>query len=156
MARWKLTSEAHYLNVVKDCEWESKETNRETGRQAVTRYKVPRLLDPKDPVDFNYKDDGIIVCHPGKGLPRDIEFEGPPTPTMEPLDDEARAISDAERPNWHDPINEFSAISYSDRLVINMQKQIDAILANQSVPASALAPANAVDPKAFAELQAQV
>jgi hypothetical protein len=155
MARWKLT-EPHYLNVVgrSSVEWESKETNRETGRQAVTRFKVPRLLDPKDPADFNYKDDGIIVCHPGKGQRLDIEFEGPPTPSMEPLDDEAQALSDAERPNWHDPINEFSAMSYSDRLLESLSKRVAEQEARTSVPI--MQQSKGVDAKAFADLQEKV
>jgi hypothetical protein len=58
-------------------------------------------LDPNIEADWNYTErvgnnvvDGkIIVCHAGKGEPRDIIFEGSPTPGMLPLDDEARAIS---------------------------------------------------------------
>jgi hypothetical protein len=154
MARWKLI-EPHYLNAIhKDqVEWERKETDQITGRQARIVYKVPRYLDPKDPADFTSKDEGIIVCHEGKGQPRDIVFEGPPTPSMEPLDDEAQAISDAERPGWHDPINEFSGISFGDRLIMNMQEQIAEIKANQ---APTIAPASGVSREEFDALQAKL
>src|SRR5215475_3133892 len=132
MARWKLI-EPHYINCIgKDqAEWEHKETDRNTGRQARLVYKVPRLLDPKDQADFNYREDGIIiVCWEGKGKPRDIVFDGPPTPGMEPLDEEAEAITERYRPEWHDPINEFSAISHSDRLLMNLQEQVAEMKSN--------------------------
>src|SRR5262245_65754009 len=103
MARWKLTSEAHYLNTVGPSitEWEHKETDQQSGRQGRKVYQVPRYLDPRDPTDFTHKDDGIYVCWPGNGQPRDIEVEGPPTPTMEPIDDEGKDISDSDRATWH-------------------------------------------------------
>jgi hypothetical protein len=154
MARWRLT-EPHYLNAVgsDQAEWEHKETNRTTGRQARLVYKVPRYLDPKDPADHNQNGD-IIVCHVGKGQPRDIVFDGPPTPSMEPLDDEATAITEAERPSWHDPINEFSAVSFQDRLLMNMQEQMARIQAKQDAEPT-LVPAGTVSRKEFDELQAK-
>lgn len=102
MARWRLRI-PHYLNVLPETEWEQKETDLLTGKQARKVYKVPMYLDPKDPTDCNYPGE-IIVCHDGKGQPRDKVFVGPPTPDMEPLDAEAEAISAAEAPNWVDPI----------------------------------------------------
>jgi hypothetical protein len=155
MARWKLI-EPHYLNAIggDQAEWEHKETNSTTGRQARVVYKVPRYLDPKDPADHNHNGD-IVVCHVGKGQPRDIIFEGPPTPAMEPIDDEATAISDAERPNWHDPINEFSAISFQDRLMMNMQEQIARIQAKQD-GAPTLVPAGSVSREEFVALQTKL
>lgn len=106
MARWKLL-EAHYLNI-EDCFWEQVETDRETGRQRRKQYPVPMHLDPKNPADCNYRPAGgnvliggsseevgaIIVCHKGKGERRDLVFYGDPTAGMEPLDDEAREISE--------------------------------------------------------------
>jgi hypothetical protein len=105
MARWKLT-EPHYLNSP-DCYWEQTETDRESGKQKRKKYMVPIHLNPNDPSDWNYKsgqqhisqggnaftDGDIIVCHEGKGEPRDIVFTGDPTPGMEPIDDEAKKIS---------------------------------------------------------------
>lgn len=104
MARWKLMN-PHYLNVIPGAEWESKETDVETGRQARKVYKVPMYLDPKDPKDCNYPGE-VIVCHEGKGQSKDIEFVGLPTPDMEPLDDEAREITAAHSHKWLRPFDE--------------------------------------------------
>ena len=99
MARWQLT-EAHYLNVP-GTKWEMQLTDRVTGRPKRTIFAVPMHLDPNIEGDWNHVDrignnilDGkIIVCHEGKGDPKDIVFIGTPTPGMLPLDDEAREIS---------------------------------------------------------------
>jgi hypothetical protein len=99
MARWQLT-EPHYLNT-RDTKWEFETKNRTTGRSERKQFNVPTHLDPNIEQDWNYVDrlgnniiDGkIIVCWPGKGEGKDIEFEGPPTPGMLPLDDEAKAES---------------------------------------------------------------
>jgi len=62
-------------------------------------YKVPKHLDPRLEDDWNYRpennnmDGEIIVCWEGKGLSRDIIFEGNPTPGMLPIDDEAKEVS---------------------------------------------------------------
>lgn len=106
MARWRLT-EAHYLQV-KDCFWEQVETDRETGRQRRKQYPVPLHLDPKNPADCNYRPNtgnvlmggnseevgSIVVCWEGKGERRDLVFIGDPTSGMEPLDDEAKEVSE--------------------------------------------------------------
>ncbi len=99
MARWQLT-EPHYLNVP-GTKWEFETKNRTTGRSERKQFHVPTHLDPNIETDCNYNDnvgnnmvDGrIIVCWEGRGEPRDIVFEGPPTPGMLPLDDEAKAES---------------------------------------------------------------
>lgn len=99
MARWQLT-EPHYLNT-KDTKWEFETKNRTTGRSERKQFNVPTHLDPNIEQDWNYQDrignnlvDGkIIVCWEGKGKEKDIVFEGPPTPGMLPLDDEAKEIS---------------------------------------------------------------
>src|SRR5215467_7186330 len=91
MARWKLMV-PHYLMTNPATEWEHKETSRETGKQSRVIYKVPRYLDPKDPSDWTDRED-VVVCdgkNPGRG---DIIFLGEPTPDMEPVDDEAKKIS---------------------------------------------------------------
>jgi len=62
-------------------------------------YKVPKHLDPRLEDDWTHRpennnmDGEIIVCWEGKGLPRDIIFEGNPTPGMLPLDAEAEEVS---------------------------------------------------------------
>lgn len=108
MARWRLIN-AHYLNVEsyfgQPVEWEYKETDRNTGRANRKMFPVPLHLDPNQPGDCNYPEEGsIIVCHKGKGLPRDIVFLSEPTPEMEPLDEEAEAISVSLRQKWEHPI----------------------------------------------------
>lgn len=128
MARWKLTA-GHYLNVP-GTEWEHKETSRETGKQVRKVYKVPRLLDPKDPEDWNHRpypgEDGeIIVCHEGKGQSRDIIFEGLPTADMEPLDDEARAIS-ATIPKKKD---EYAHMSMGEGILEDLMRQLGQAIA---------------------------
>lgn len=97
MARWKLT-EKHYLNVP-GTKWEFMSTDRNTGRPVKKVFSVPLYIDPEDKDSWNYRGEGmfedgsVIVCHEGKGLPRDIVFIGDPTPGMLPLDDEAAAIT---------------------------------------------------------------
>lgn len=124
--RWKLT-EPHYLNVP-ETTWEQKETDRMTGKQVRKAYPVPLYLNPKEESDWNYQsidggDGGIIVAWKGKGQPRDIIFEGPPTPGMEPLDGEAKAESGKYK--WTDPINDFDhGITYSERLLMDLQGQV--------------------------------
>lgn len=97
MARWRLT-EKHYLNVP-GTKWEFMSTDRNTGRPVKKVFTVPLYIDPEDKDSWNYRGEGmfedgsVIVCHEGKGQPRDIVFIGDPTPGMLPLDDEAVAIS---------------------------------------------------------------
>lgn len=152
MARWKLTS-AHYLNVP-GTEWEYKEVSRETGRQARKVFEVPLYLDPKDPGDCNYPPDEIIVTNGGTCQPRDIKFVGKPTPEMEPLDDEAIAQTEAERPRWKNPIEQFG--EYSQSLISSFEAQIAALMANQvAAPAGPVAKGS-ISPTDFAKLQEQV
>lgn len=130
--RWRLTS-GHYLNVP-GTEWEQKETARETGRQVRKLYPVPLLLDPKDKADHNYPDE-IIVAWEGSKYPRDIIFVGQPTPDMEPLNDEAQAITDKERPRWKNPIDSLpGGEDYGTRLLAHLTKQLDAVVAQQGIP----------------------
>lgn len=108
MARWSLRN-SHYLNVPGN-EWMHEETDRETGRRNRKIYTVPQLLDPNNPQDQNYRELGeVIVCHEGKGEPRDIVFVGEPTPEMEPLDSEAEAITASLRQKWEHPIDTLPA-----------------------------------------------
>lgn len=113
--RWRLTN-PHYLDVFElpdgtRCEWEHKETARETGRTVRKLYKVPILLNPNEAADCNYPGE-IIVAHQVDGtsnLHQDILFNGAPTPEMEPLNEAAQAITDSLRHKWDHPIESLPA-----------------------------------------------
>lgn len=136
MARWKLGT-AHTLWVQGNT-WEYKEVDRTTGKFVRKTWAVPRLLDPNDPSDWNAKngDDGyIVVCHPGKGEPNDIEFflnskfkePGHPGPDMVPLDDEAKAISATYR--WGAPGAPMPNGAYTESLMDDFHKQMSELQA---------------------------
>lgn len=124
MARWKLMA-PHYLNLTDKTEWEYMEVSN--GKHRRHRFVVPRVLDPRDPGDWNSRwgqdstnamvgnaDGEIVVCLPGKGAPNDFEFLGEPTPDMMPLDDEAQAISASYSEKWnYRPDNADSSFSQS-------------------------------------------
>ncbi len=153
--RWRLTA-PHYLNIVRDGEvaqYEYKETDRNTGRQARKTFPVPVLLDPDNPQDHNYRELGdIIVCMEDKGEPRDIVFVGEPTPDMEPLDKEAEKLSESLRSKWQHPIETLASNGpdYGAQLIATFQRQIDAM---GGIKPTTL---NGVDPAAFEALQKQV
>lgn len=101
MARWKLR-EAHYIHGVRDgarAEWVYKEINRANGREIQKKFPVPMHLDPKIEVDWTHRDhpmeDGyIVVALEGTTDTHDIIIDRKSvTPGMEPMDDEARAIT---------------------------------------------------------------
>jgi hypothetical protein len=158
MARWFL-KDAHYLSVA-GIEWEYKETNRETGRQARKVYEVPQYLNPKDASDWNYPRDEMIIVSDryDPAHPRDIVFRGPPTPDMEPLDDEAREITQGyiDRGAWVHPIESLN-MTYSQSVLSEFERSIAEIVAKQMPhgPAPALS-LGGVSPGDFAKLQAQV
>ncbi len=160
--RWRLTT-AHYLNVPvlpdgTEVEWEHKEISRTSGRAARKLYKVPAFLDPKDPADQNYPQDGdLIVAHAVEGLrnhPRDIIFIGPPSPDMEPLNDEAQALTDAERPRWEHPIETLPVNGGMNSQEMAFMQTMMAQFAKQAQPAT---PAGDTVPRAeFDELKAKL
>jgi len=148
--RWSLRN-AHYLKVAElpdgtKCEWEHKETSRESGRTVRKLFPVPILLDPRDPADCNYPGE-VIVTHFVEGahiLVRDIIFVGEPTPEMEPLNEPAQAISDSLRGKWEHPIDTLPANggmnqaeqAFMQSMMANFAKEIGAALpkANLAVP----------------------
>jgi hypothetical protein len=95
-------------------------------------YPVPLFLHPESPNDWNYQDsrndDGeIIVCHEGKGLPKDIVFIGDPTPGMLPLDEEAEAITAKFGKNWTPTAgldDQSQSNSFSQKLLLGMLDQM--------------------------------
>ncbi len=138
MARWKLRN-PHYLNVP-GTEYDYKETSELTGKSKRVIFEVPCLLNTNDQSDFNYPElHAIIVAHEGtKHEPRDIIFVGPPTPEMEPLDDEAQAISDSLAASWIPPVDSLPSQGIGDetkQMMAEFAKAIGAELSgkNQSV-----------------------
>lgn len=97
MARWRLT-EPHYLRV-EGTKWEYTEIDRVTGRPKRTQFDVPQHIDPNSPDDLKVygqpdgQDTIVIVSDGDNAQPKDVIFQGDPTPGMFPLDDAARAIS---------------------------------------------------------------
>lgn len=126
MARWKLT-EDHYLNGcppdLDACEWEYKETDRTNGRERRKRFVVPF-----------YAVADSIVCYAGKGQPSDIVFTGAPTPSMEPLDDEARTISKEWEPRWQHPIESLPGQGFSASLLSGLERQLAELSAKTPAP----------------------
>jgi hypothetical protein len=149
--RWRLT-QPHYLNVLAlgdgtKVEWEHKETSRETGRAIRKLYPVPALLNPDDSSDYNYPGE-IIVASEVEGAhnayPRDIIFSGEPTQEMEPLNEEAEAITESLRMKWEHPINSLPANggmnaqeqAFMENMMASFAKQIGATMQapNATVP----------------------
>src|SRR5215467_2829712 len=138
MARWRLT-EPHYLKVPGTF-WEQNETDRETGRRKRIEHPVPLYLNPSHPSDWTHKPSGlghitaggnsftegvIIVAYKDKtDDKKDIIFEGDPTPGMEPIDDEAQAISDSFKERWAN-INTFiDGMSKQEEVMMKSQEAL--------------------------------
>jgi hypothetical protein len=169
MARWRLLN-PHYLNVP-GTEWEYIEVSRQTGKQARVRYPVPRYLNPNDPADHNYPGE-IIVAHAkpieatqgtsrvsitGGSKNHDIIFTGPPTSDMEPLDDEAQAISDECSSGWHRPFDELQTNGYGDSsqsLLSKLDTELTEAIRRVGMPQAV--PNTSVKQEDFAKLQSQV
>src|ERR1700751_6456069 len=132
MARWKLL-EGHYLNVP-GTEWEYKETDRDTGRQHRLVLPVPLYLHPDNSTDWNYKEqEAIIVSNKfNKAFPRDYVFSGPPTPNMEPLDEEAEKISQEfiDSGAWKHPIDSLN-MTYSQSILSEFEQKLASLMANK-------------------------
>jgi len=135
MARWRLLR-PHYLWTTRldgssDNEWAYEETSRDTGRRAVKRFNVPRYFDPESPGDCN-RDGDCIVCHEGKGLPKDHIFVGAPTLDMEPLDSEADLMSEEVKRTCRHPIDSLPG-DFTQSILNDFQRQIDALSKAQPV-----------------------
>jgi hypothetical protein len=141
----------HYLWTT-DNEWRYEETSRETGRRAIKHYNVPRYFDPENPGDWNMVGSGdCIVCHEGKGNPKDHIFTGMPTLDMEPLDGEAEIMSAEIRKTCKHPIDSLPG-DFTQSILNDFQRQIDALSKAQPV-----APMNvAVTFQEFNDLKGQV
>lgn len=152
MARWRLIT-PHYLNVP-GIESEYKETDQQTGRQKRVTYPVPLLLDPASSPDWNYPGE-IIVCHEGKGQHRDIVFIGDPTLDMEPLDDEAKALSSALEAKRQHPIESLPGQGFGEVLLDKLSRQLDQLVRTNGIP-SATQNASVANSVEFEMLKQQV
>lgn len=158
MARWRLTA-SHYIHVP-GCTYTREETDRETGEVAKFTYDVPMLLDIRSPPRRYNQDGYIFVTDKPNGNPRDVVFLGPPTPDMEPQDDEAKEIS--AKQTWQNPMGEGAfpsngGANYGEALTQkfeNMMTELTNALASGKGPKAMSG--KGVDPDAFAELQKQV
>jgi len=146
MARFKLLA-PHYL-VVDGTEWEQKEIDQGTGKEIRKRYKVPKMFHTDDPGDWNYPyispttgkaygGEIIVATEFSPLFPRDVVFFGPPTPEMEPLDDEAKEMVATFKHNWQEIADSpASQGTYSERLIDDFLKQQAEIAMKQSSPNS--------------------
>jgi hypothetical protein len=141
-------TEPHYLfgypPDLEAVEWEYKETDRINGRERRKRFKVP----------FYFETD-TIVCYEGKGQPNDSIFEGTPTPAMEPLDEEAKAISAKHSHAWQHPIESLPGQGFSASLLTNLEKQLAELTSKMPAPAVTVTESG-VSREEFAQLQAQL
>lgn len=156
MARWSL-KDSHYLSVP-GTEWEYKESDRESGRQARKIYEVPVYLNPKTQGDWNYPSEQLIIVSSkyDPKYPRDIIFTGPPTPDMEPIDEEAREISQGyiDRGAWKHPIEALN-MTYSESRLSEFERALAETLAGVKAQVPSVS-TSGVSAKQFNELQAQV
>ena len=157
--RWRLIN-AHYINVIVDGQrsgWEYQEQSRQTGRMIRKKYDVPMLLEPKDQADHNYPELGlIIVCRgePDRGYERDFQFFGEPTPDMEPMNEEAQAITDSLKGKWAHPIEGLSS-NYGDVILQTFEQQLrDAMARGVSQGQAQPQQAQSVGPDIAAQLKA--
>lgn len=151
MARWRLTA-PHYLTVP-GTKYRYEEVDRETGEKNVAEHDVPRYLDPNNPRDCRTM--GMcVVTHGEVKIKGDWPFVGEPTPDMEPLDEEAQAISDSCRGHWQHPIENLEANGgFSQALLQVLERQLtQAMSKGATVPATS----TSVSLDEFTKLQEQV
>jgi hypothetical protein len=155
MARWKLT-EDHYIFAKvfnEETEWEYKETDRITGRERRRRFKVPL-----------YCNAGSVVAHEGSEQEHDnlgpggkgigpIVFEGKPTPSMLPIDDEAKRISAELAKSWEHPIESLPGQGFGQELLASLQKEFAAAAAKTPAP---IVVAEGVSKEEFEEMKLQL
>lgn len=140
MARWRVTAK-HYINAKQfgeDTTWVREETNRDTGRAFRRTFAVPLYIDPEDPICINKNVGFCVVATEGSEMPGDIVILSPPTPDMEPMDDEAKKITAAESVKWKDPINSLPiniGEDFGNQLLAMLTTQFNTV-ANQPTSAS--------------------
>ncbi len=131
MARWKLTAK-HYLHALQygqPSEWQREEINVQSGRAFRKTYPVPMFIDPDDPHCINRHLGYCVIATEGSDQPGDLIVSNfKPTPDMEPLDEEARQLSEAERPHWINPIDGLSPTmgeDFANQLLAALQQQMN-------------------------------
>lgn len=159
MARWKLMN-PHYLNILdpdtgEPTKWEYSETDRQTGKARRKAFDVPQLLDPADPSMQNREGD-LVVCSEGKGIPGDIVFFGSPTPDMEPMDEEAEAISESFKAKWAHPIETLPANGGMNEAESAFMKNMMEAFAKQVGAATPAVPNTSVTQEQYDSLKAQL
>lgn len=125
----------------------------DTQEEVRHRMPVPRFLHLDDPKTRRNSSGHVIVCYEGsKEAPTDYIFVGPPTPDMEPLDDEAMELSKSELSRGQHPMDSLSPNGYQGDILERFTKAIEAIGGIQPQNQS-IANVSAED---FAVLQEQV
>ena len=131
MARWKLTAK-HYLEALQfgqPSEWQREEINVQSGRAFRKTYPVPMFIDPDDPHCINRHLGYCVIATEGSDQPGDLIVSNfKPTPDMEPLDEEARQLSEIERPHWINPIDGLSPTmgeDFANQLLAALQQQMN-------------------------------
>lgn len=166
MARWRVLT-PHYIlaeQFGEPTEWVREETNRDTGRAFRKTYKVPLYIDPNEAFYARVPSGMCVVALPGSERPGDIVFHGEPTPDMEPLDDEAAAISERQRHLWKSPIDNLPiniGEDFNALLTQTLEKSLSEAMRNATAPpqqAQAVAPSSEVAElrKLVEQLQQQI
>lgn len=155
MARWRLR-DAHYINVP-GTEWEYSETDQATGRRLRKVYDVPLYLNPKDPADCNYPGEIIVSNKLDPAYRRDILFSGPPTPDMEPIDDEAQEISQGfiDSGAWKHPIESMN-MTYSQSVLSEFEQEMAKLLTKNVQITMPNIATGGISQKQFDDLQSTV
>src|SRR6266849_5825322 len=133
MPRWKLTAK-HYLHALQSgqpSEWQREENNVQSGRAFRKTYPVPMFIDPDDPHCINRHLGYCVIATEGSDQPGDLIVSNfKPTPDMEPLDEEARQLSEVERPHWINPIDGLSPTmgeDFANQLLAALQQQMNKV-----------------------------
>lgn len=153
MAIWKLRA-AHYLNVP-GTRYIRSEIDNDTGEAIQHIFEVPRLLDPEDARVHTPRGSGqILVANAaGKKLnPSAWLFIGQPGPDMDPMDEEAEAISAKYRATWINPMDSLPEVDQGVAMAAAIGKALAEQLAGLAIGAK---PATAGTAE-FDALQARV
>lgn len=154
MARWRLTTQ-HYLNVP-GTKWEYEETNRDTGKRFRKQFDVPTLISPDDP-EYQDRNGDVIVAYEATAQRGDVIFTGPPTPDMEPIDEEASTLTAQWLPNWQHPIESLPAQGgeFTQSLLSSLERQLGEAMKNFTPPTINTSVAG-IDPTEFKAMQDQL